>query len=268
MSPIRRRSAPGLVRKRCNVDLPRESSSRRGRFTLNVAPRLRRRPCGVLRLRQVLYSAFRRKRRRANCPLFGPANCGNRALRRNDARVFAELRSRPGLWIPEIDAFGGARRTRCPPATTRARDDQPMFCRIPDWIGTRIQSGDAAIEVVELGTVRSLDLNGSNESVATAGNGFDKSGITGIIPKSFSDFQYCHSQALVEFDKGILRPKSISDLFSRNNLPRALHKQQQKSERLFLQAHPHRIARQGAIGRIKHVESKTVACFGSRQNYL
>ena len=81
--------------------------------------------------------------------------------------------------------------------------------------------------MVESATLCALDLNGRDEPVAASGNGFDESGIAGIIPKSFSDLQYRHSQALVEFDKGILRPKSVSNLFPRNNLSGAFHKQQQ-----------------------------------------
>ena len=83
----------------------------------------------------------------------------------------------------------------------------------------------AGVGVGRVSDLCSLDPNGRDEPVAAARNGFDKSGITGIIPKSFSDLQYRHSQALVEFDKGILRPKSIPNLFPRNNLSGAFHKQ-------------------------------------------
>ena len=72
-----------------------------------------------------------------------------------------------------------------------------------------------------------LDLNGCDEPVATSRNGFDKPGVTGIIPKRFTNLQYRHSQALVEFDEGILGPKSISNLFPRNNLSGAFHQQEQ-----------------------------------------
>ena len=74
-----------------------------------------------------------------------------------------------------------------------------------------------------ISNVCALDLNGRDEPVAASGNGFDESGIARIIPKSFPDLEYRHSQALVEFDKGILWPKSISNLFPRNNLSGAFH---------------------------------------------
>jgi hypothetical protein len=113
--------------------------------------------------------------------------------------------------------------------------------------------------------MRSLDPNGGDEPVAPAGNGFDESGVTRIIPKSFPDLEYRNSQALVEFDEGILRPKSVPNLFPRNNLSGAFDKQYQKSERLVLQTHANRSARQCAISRVKHVKPETVADFRGRR---
>ena len=114
-------------------------------------------------------------------------------------------------------------------------------------------------------TCCSLDLNRRDEPIAPPRNGFDESGITRIIPKSFPDLEYRHSQALIEFDKGILGPKSVPNLFPRNNLSGAFDKQYQKSERLFLQAHTDRSTRKCAISRVKHVKPETVADFRGRR---
>ncbi len=92
------------------------------------------------------------------------------------------------------------------------------FCWDADTAGRRRSWNRGA------GYLRSLDPNGRDEPVAASRNSFDESGITGIIAKSLSDLEYRHSQALVEFNEGILRPKSISNLFPRNNLSGAFHK--------------------------------------------
>ena len=72
--------------------------------------------------------------------------------------------------------------------------------------------------------MRSLDLNRRDEPIASPRDGLDESWITGIIPKSFPNLKNRHPQALIEFDKGILGPKSVSNLFPRNNLSGAFHK--------------------------------------------
>ena len=61
------------------------------------------------------------------------------------------------------------------------------------------------------------------------------------------------------------RRKSVPNLFPRNNLSGAFDKQKQKAERLFLQAHANRSARQGDISRVKHVKPETVAYFRGRR---
>src|SRR5690348_7306061 len=78
------------------------------------------------------------------------------------------------------------------------------------------------------GIFRNLDLDRRNEPIASAGDGLNESGIARIIPKSFSDLEYRHSQALVEFNKGVLGPKPVPNLFSRNNLSATLDQQHQQ----------------------------------------
>jgi|SRR5690242_15825272 hypothetical protein len=150
------------------------------------------------------------------------------------------------------------------PQQYESGDNQPLLCRVQTGLGL----GYSRFHMSWSGRtrrVRRLDLNGRNEPVAPPRNGFDESGITRIIPNSFPDLEYRHSQALVEFDKGILGPKSVPNLFPRNNLSGAFDKQYQESERLFLQAHTDRSARKCAISRVKQVKPETVADFRGRR---
>src|SRR5690348_4898435 len=102
-------------------------------------------------------------------------------------------------------------------------DDQPMLCRVQTAWG-REYSWPGRSCSARRRNMCGGDLNRCDEPVASARNGFDESRITRLIPESFSDLEYRHSQAFVEFDKGILRPESISNFFPRNNLPGAFHK--------------------------------------------
>ena len=101
-------------------------------------------------------------------------------------------------------------------------DDEPVLFRVQTKVEYRA-SWRRRSWTGGINNVCRLDLNGRDEPVAAPRNGFDKSGIAGIIPKSFSNLEYRHSQAFVEFDKSILWPKSISNLFPRNNLSGAFH---------------------------------------------
>ena len=103
-------------------------------------------------------------------------------------------------------------------------DDQPVLCRIQIGFGCRYRWYRRNL-AGGICYVYSLEPDGRDEAVAAAGNGFDEPGVAGIIPKSFSDLEYRHSQALIEFDEGILRPKSVPNLFPRNNLSSTFDKQ-------------------------------------------
>jgi len=75
----------------------------------------------------------------------------------------------------------------------------------------------------------------SNQTITAAGDCFDifrtVRRIAQGLPKLFDG----RVDAVVELDDGVIRPKSLADLLSVNQVSAALHQHQQDLERLFLE---------------------------------
>ena len=108
---------------------------------------------------------------------------------------------------------GSYRGRNCEQAPDESYPHEPLF--IPHTRPGRIRGN------------RVFNLYWGYKPVSPPRNGFDKSGVASVISKSFPHLKYCHPQAPVELNKGILWPESISNLFPRNNLSGAFHQKEQ-----------------------------------------
>jgi hypothetical protein len=75
-------------------------------------------------------------------------------------------------------------------------------------------------------------LHRRQETISTPVQGFDKSGIVGLVAKDLAEFLYRAVQPQIEIYKGVSRPQSLLDLLASNNLAGALEQQGKNLERL------------------------------------
>lgn len=96
----------------------------------------------------------------------------------------------------------------------------------------------------------------SNEPVASAGHGFDESGIVGFFAEGTSQFSDGGVQSVVELDEGVGGPKSLTNLFSGNQFAGALEQHGEDLERLFLQPDSQSVFGQDELFKINFKPSK------------
>jgi hypothetical protein len=102
-------------------------------------------------------------------------------------------------------------------------------------------------------------LDGSEETIAAAGESFDESRTAGRVAEGLANAVDRRVDAVLVVDERALWPKHAGDLVARNQLARLLEEHEKNLEWLGVQLYAHPLPAQLARGGIRFKDSKAIA---------
>src|SRR5579863_532079 len=105
---------------------------------------------------------------------------------------------------------------------------------------------------------RALCPDWCDKAVSAARDRFDVARDVGIIAERVPHLANSYTQAVVELDKGVLRPKALPYLFPGDDLSTPFHEHDQQTVGKLLHLHRVAIAREAALAWVKFERTEAV----------
>jgi len=97
-----------------------------------------------------------------------------------------------------------------------------------------------------------------DETKSALGNRFNEARISGVVVEGLTEFAHGGAQALIEFDKGVARPKTLAHDFAGDNFAGTLQQSQEETKRQLLKLDAATLAKELAGVRDKLKETEAI----------